>query len=204
VHPERQPLGTPLRYELRLEDIPSKTVPYKANCRKKESCWYVRKIRVKMFQRCVFSTVVYLEPCLPYRQKNGVGRLAPSAVPHCNRIHYLVAFICGWRWHFLPGYVIDNISPSDLLFKTGTYGIGGCTIGILLLYIPVRLYPGRHPLVQPSLLWVLGATGYPTTAVYNPKSDTSAVFRNVGTGVCSVLDRSMGQWGETHTRCWAE
>ena len=46
----------------------------------------------------------------------------------------------------------------------------------------------------------LDATGYRTTAVYNPKSDTSAVFRNVGTGICSVLGHIMGQRGETHTR----
>ena len=71
----------------------------------------------------------------------------------------------------------------------------------ILLYIPVRLYPGRHPLVQPSLLWVLGATGYRTTAVYNPKHDTAstAVLRNVVTGICHIGGRLMGQWGKTRT-----
>ena len=68
----------------------------------------------------------------------------------------------------------------------------------ILLYIPIRLYPGRHPLVQPPLLWVLGATGYRTTAVYNPKYDTtSTVLRNVETGVCYIGGRLMGQWGKT-------
>ena len=70
----------------------------------------------------------------------------------------------------------------------------------ILLYIPIRLYPGRHPLVQPPLLWVLGATGYRTTAVYNPKYDTtSTVLRNVGTGICHTGGRLMEQWGKTRS-----
>ena len=70
----------------------------------------------------------------------------------------------------------------------------------ILRNIPVRLYPGRHPLGQPSLLWVLGATGYPTTAVYNPKYDTtSTVVRNVGTGICHIGGPIMRQWGKTRT-----
>ena len=76
---------------------------------------------------------------------------------------------------------------------------GGCTMAIPL-YIPVRLYPGRHPLGQPSLLWALGATGDRTTAVYNPKYDTaSTMVRNVGTGICHIGGRLMGQRGKTRT-----
>ena len=86
----------------------------------------------------------------------------------------------------------------------------GAAVPWLLLYMPVRAFYSILPwqirtrLANRSLLCVLDATGYRTTAVYNPKSDTTAVFRNVGTGICSVLGRSMGQWGETHTRCGAE
>ena len=86
---------------------------------------------------------------------------------------------------------------------------GGCTMVTPVharscLLFDSTLWQIHTRLANRSLLWVLDDTGYRTTAVYNPKSDTTAVFRNVGTGVCSVLDRSMGQWGETHTRCWAE
>ena len=65
----------------------------------------------------------------------------------------------------------------------------------ILLYMPVRLYPGRPPLGQPSLLWVLGATGYRITAVYNPKYDIT-VLRNVATGIRHVGGLLQGKWGK--------